>query len=94
MSQEYITGQMRGRVLGGGVFTAKVGGKSGSEMNTHPGEEIIFCLKGKIGLFTPLQRYVLSSGDTLHFKSDIPHRWENSGKTEAQLIWVYTQRTI
>jgi quercetin dioxygenase-like cupin family protein len=93
MSQEYITGQMKDRVLEGGVFAPKGGGQSGPEMNAHPGEEIIFCLKGKIGLFTPLQRYVLSSGDTLHFKSDIPHRWENSGKTEAKLIWVYTQRT-
>jgi transcriptional regulator with XRE-family HTH domain len=94
MSQEYITGQMKDRVLEGGVFTAKAGGQSGPEMNTHPGEEIIFCLKGRIEVFTPSQSYVLSSGDTLHFKSDIPHRWKNNGKTEAQLIWVYTQRTV
>jgi transcriptional regulator with XRE-family HTH domain len=92
ISQEYITGQLERRVLEGGIFNIKVGGQSGREMNSHPGEEIIFCLKGKIEVFTPPQNYILSSGDTLHFKSDIPHRWRNSGKTPAQLIWVYTQR--
>lgn len=94
MSQEYITGQIKDRVLEGGVLTAKDGGQSGPAMNTHPGEEIIFCLKGKIEVFTPSETYLLSSGDTLHFKSDIPHRWKNGGKREAQLIWVYTQRTV
>jgi quercetin dioxygenase-like cupin family protein len=92
ISQEYITGQLEDRVLEGGIFTAKIGGKSGEEMNTHPGEEIIFCVKGKIEVTTPSRTYLLSSGDTLHFKSDIPHRWRNSGKTLAQLVWIYTQR--
>ncbi len=90
--QEYITGQLERKILEGGIFKVKVGGQSAREMNSHPGEEIIFCLKGKIEVFTPLQNYKLSSGDTLHFKSDIPHRWRNSGKTPAQLIWLYTQR--
>ncbi len=94
MLQEYITGQIKDAVLEGGVFTAKAGGESGPEMNAHPGEEIILCLKGTVEVFTPCQKYHLSAGDALHFKSDIPHRWKNSGKTEAQLIWVYTQRTI
>jgi quercetin dioxygenase-like cupin family protein len=92
MSQEYITGQLEKRVLEGGIFNIKAGGRSGREMNSHPGEEIIFCLKGKIEVFTPAQNYVLSTGDTLHFKSDIPHRWRNSGRTAAQIIWIYTQR--
>lgn len=94
MSQEYITGQLEKRVLEGGVFNIRRGGQSGREMNSHPGEEIIFCLKGKIEVFTPGTNYLLSTGDTLHFKSDIPHRWRNSGGTAAQIIWIYTQRSI
>jgi transcriptional regulator with XRE-family HTH domain len=90
-SQEYITGQLENRVLEGGIFNVEAGGKSGQEMNSHPGEEIIFCVKGKIEVATPSRIYLLSSGDTLHFRSDIPHRWRNSGKTPAQLIWIYTQ---
>jgi quercetin dioxygenase-like cupin family protein len=93
MSQEYITGQLEKRVLEGGIFNIKTGGQSGREMNSHPGEEIIFCLKGKIEVFTPARNYMLSTGDTLHFKSDIPHRWRNSGRTAAQIIWIYTQRS-
>jgi len=93
MSQEYITGQLEKRVLEGGIFNIKTGGQSGREMNSHPGEEIIFCLKGKIEVFTPAMNYVLSTGDTLHFNSDIPHRWRNLGSTAAQIIWIYTQRS-
>jgi transcriptional regulator with XRE-family HTH domain len=92
ISQEYITGQLESRALEGGIFTAQRGAQSGEEMNSHPGEEIIFCLKGKIEVFTPAMNYVLSTGDTLHFKSDLPHRWRNSGSTAAQIVWIYTQR--
>jgi transcriptional regulator with XRE-family HTH domain len=89
---QYITGQVEERLLEGGIFTAACGGESGPQMNSHPGEEIIFCLKGRIEFLTPLQKYILTAGDSIHFKSDLPHRWINVGKIQAQLIWIYTYR--
>lgn len=87
---QYITGHVEERLLEGGIFSAACGGESGQQMNSHPGEEIILCLKGRIEFLTPPQKYILTAGDSIHFKSDLPHRWINVGKTQAQLIWIYT----
>jgi quercetin dioxygenase-like cupin family protein len=32
--------------------------------------------------------YVVRPGDTLHFKGDLPHTWENPGPGEAQTSMV------
>ena len=32
--------------------------------------------------------YVVRTGDTLHFKGDIPHGWRNPGPGEAQVLMV------
>ncbi len=34
------------------------------------------------------QRFVLRVGDSLHFKSNLPHSWRNSGKRAARMIVV------
>ncbi len=88
---EYIVGELEDGVLEGGIFTAQPGGESGNTMNSHPGEEIILCLKGEVEVQTPEDRHRLTPGDTLHFKSDIPHRWCNRGTSESQIFWIYTQ---
>ena len=90
-SHEYIIGELEQGVLEGGIFTAQPGGKSGTTLNAHPGEEIILCLRGKIEVEVEEERYRLDAGDALHFKSDMPHRWSNAGDSESQIVWIYTQ---
>lgn len=90
---EYIVGNLEDGILEGGIFSAEPGGASGKTLNSHPGEEIIMCLKGKIEIQVSEESYHLYSGDTLHFKSDIPHRWWNAGKSESQILWIYTQNS-
>ena len=88
---EYIVGNLESGILEGGIFNALPGGESGDAPNSHPGEEIILCLKGRIEVDIAERIYLLKSGDTLHFKSDLPHRWRNTGNSEAQILWVYTE---
>ena len=88
---EYIAGNLDNGTLEGGIFNALPGGESGDSPNSHPGEEIILCLKGRIEVDIAERIYLLKSGDTLHFKSDLPHRWRNTGNSEAQILWVYTE---
>jgi transcriptional regulator with XRE-family HTH domain len=78
MSQEYITGQLEKRVLEGGIFNIKTGGQSGREMNSHPGEEIIFCLKGKIDFHRPGIICFPLGHPPLQIRYS--HRWRNSGR--------------
>ncbi len=70
--------------------TVQPGGQSGSgeEPIIYRGEEIIVCTKGRIRVEVRDEQYVMSPGDTLHFKGDLPHRWENAGADEATMILV------
>jgi quercetin dioxygenase-like cupin family protein len=88
---EYIASNLENGILEGGIFNALPGGKSGETPNSHPGEEIILCLRGKIEVDIGQQTYTLKSGDTLHFKSDIPHSWRNISNSESKILLIYTE---
>lgn len=47
-------------------------------------EKYIYCLQGKIACFVGGQRYVLSAGDGLSFKSTLPHWFENLMKATKE----------
>ncbi|VFS51938.1 HTH-type transcriptional regulator PuuR [Budvicia aquatica] len=60
------------------------------ETSSHNGEELVYILNGTVEFFLEDKSYMLSLGDSLHFKSQTKHRWLNVGKTEAKLLWIYT----
>ena len=66
----------------------KRGGTSGEIPLIHPGEEIKFCLKGKMEYTIEGNKFILSPGDCLHFKSGLPHSWKNVGKGRAEVLSV------
>ena len=70
-------------------LTVQPRGESGSgDLLIHRGEEIVVCTKGRVRFELRGQAYTLSAGDTLHFKGDIPHRWENTGPAEAGMLII------
>lgn len=73
----------------GYILTVQPGGHSGNlEPIIYRGEEIVICTKGRLRFILRGQEYLLSPGDTLHFKGDIPHRWENPGSVAAEMIMI------
>jgi len=52
-------------------------GKSGRDPLIHEGEEIKFCLEGKLTYYINDHEYSIEPGDCIHFKSTNPHYWEN-----------------
>jgi transcriptional regulator with XRE-family HTH domain len=54
----------------------------------HQGEELQHCLQGTIAATIHGKRYRLRPGDTLHFKSDLPHSWVNVGEDEAAVLLI------
>lgn len=68
----------------------KKGGTSGEIPLIHSGEEIKFCLKGKMEYTIERNKFILDLGDCLHFKSGLPHSWKNVGKGEAEVLSVCT----
>ena len=64
------------------------GKSSGKEPLRHRGDELAVCLQGEVEFEIGDQRIVLRVGDSLHFKSKLPHSWRNSGKRAARMIVV------
>ena len=71
------------------LLTAAPGGRSGrDEPIIFRGEQIVVGVKGRVHFDIRGQEHVVRPGDVLHFKGDIPHRWENRGPGAAQLFVV------
>lgn len=49
-------------------------------MRSHPGEEITFCLKGKVGVMIGSTPVVLERGDSVLFFGREPHKYYNADK--------------
>lgn len=72
----------------GAVAVIEPGADSGPEPMVHPGEELVFLLEGELSFNVDGDVYVLSAGDTLHFRPDRPHLWRNPGDMPARAAWM------
>jgi len=61
---------------------------SGEKPMEHPGEELVFVLHGALEFEVDGETFRLSSGDSLHFRTDRPHRWRNPRQQEARAVWM------
>lgn len=75
------------------LCTVKVGGSSGREQMYHPGDELIYLLEGELCVTVAGESHSLHPGDSLSFKSHLPHRWDNVGPGEARVIWTLSPFT-
>lgn len=66
------------------------GGTSGTDTYNHTGEECILVLQGELTMYVNDKVFVLGEGDSMHFYSDNPHRWENRGKETVEAVWAVT----
>ena len=70
------------------IFTLKVGGHTGGQLNSHEGEEFGMVLKGRIELSVGEDKYTMEEGDSVSFNSFQPHKFVNVGGKEAVVLWV------
>ncbi|MEQ9619496.1 MAG: cupin domain-containing protein [Deltaproteobacteria bacterium] len=64
------------------------GASSGRKAINHPGEELVYCLSGKVEFKVKDKTYVLGTGDSLHFRTHLDHKWKNLGDIQAKLLWI------
>lgn len=57
---------------------------------SHPGEELIFLISGKMEVIFQDRVVALNAGDSVYFNASIPHRSRSLGKTPAQALVVVT----
>jgi transcriptional regulator with XRE-family HTH domain len=76
------------------MFRAPAGSSSGPETFTHDGEECFVLVKGRLRVWVGEEEHLMREGDSLYFKSSLPHRWVNDSKKDALAIWVNTPPTF
>lgn len=59
-----------------------------SPATEHDGEEFCHVLRGELAFLLPDETAVLAAGDSIHFKSRIPHAVHNRGTDVAEVLWA------
>jgi transcriptional regulator with XRE-family HTH domain len=85
LSGHFLPGVLEARL---GILTR--GAHSGVGSMTHQGEEFCFVLSGAISYRIDQETYDLAADEYLHFRSDIPHSWENAVADETRVLWIFS----
>lgn len=93
MQTESFTSGLRDPQFTSFFCTIKQGGTSGVREMYHPGDELIYVLEGSIRVAIADEIHTLTKGDSLSFKSHLPHRWDNIGNDDAKVIWTLSPFT-
>lgn len=94
MHTESFTSGLRDPQFMSFYCTVQKGGQSGEANMYHPGDELIYILEGRMKMTIVDEEFILEAGDSLCFKSHLPHHWENIGSGDARVIWTLSPFTI
>ncbi len=61
---------------------------SGDDLYTHQGEEAGYVLQGRLKLVVGDTQWTLAAGDSFHFSSELPHRFENAANRNLVVVMV------
>ncbi len=56
------------------------------EIRSHEGEEFLHVVEGAVKVSVGEDEYVLSAGDSIHFKSTRPHAYENNSDSKCVIF--------
>jgi transcriptional regulator with XRE-family HTH domain len=93
MHTESFTSGLRDPQFMSFFCTVQKGGTSGVQNMYHPGDELIYVLEGRLEVNIAGERHLLKAGDSISFKSHLPHRWDNVGDDDAKVIWTLSPFT-
>ncbi len=88
LALENISGPYGRFFIAGAAATVEPHADSGPDPMAHPGEELVHVLRGKLDFDVDGEQYRLSVGDSLHFRTDRPHRWSNPTDRPAKALWM------
>jgi len=63
----------------------------GQELVSHPGEELIFVIKGSLEVVFEDRTVRMDEGDSLYFNASLPHRSRSLGRRQAQALVVVSE---
>ena len=71
------------------VMIIEPGRSSSSSQITHPGEEFVFVLSGRLVCTINDKEYPLKKGNSLLFLSTQPHKYENRTSKKAEILIIF-----
>lgn len=80
-------------MLDANIHVLNPGADSGGDIQ-HAGQEIGFILQGRVELVVSGQRYLLGTGDSFYFASNLPHHYRNMHDGVSRILWVATPATF
>ncbi|MEV7009839.1 XRE family transcriptional regulator [Streptosporangium sp. NPDC051022] len=78
------------------VYTGEFepGGSTGDEAYVHgDSQEIFIVIRGTVTLWLGEDQYVLEAGDSIDYRSGVPHRMANTGTEPAEVMWITSPPT-
>lgn len=70
------------------------GGSTGNQPYSHGNsQELFLVLKGEVELTLGEERHVLSAGDSIEYRSSVPHKTVNIGTGPAEVLWMIAPPT-
>lgn len=85
-----FTSSRKGHILDLVQVTLRGGEDYSREMVSHKGEECGFVLKGVLTLLVEDQEYRLHEGDSVYFRSNVPHKYTNRDNEDCVSVWAMT----
>ncbi len=89
---EELTPPLPGQRADVSVHTLAAGAATGAPddppMHEPGSRETAVLLEGSVDLFIDGERHELGEGDSVTFDADLPHHFENNGKSDARLLAV------
>lgn len=74
--------------LAGAIAYVSAKATSGDRPMTHPGEELVYMLKGTLTFELDGQSITLQPGESVHFRGDHDHKWWNPSSKAAEAVWL------
>ncbi|MDQ6784933.1 MAG: cupin domain-containing protein [Actinomycetota bacterium] len=74
--------------VAGAVATIEGAASSGRRAMEHPGEELVLVVDGTFEIDVDGETFRLTEGDSLHWRTDRPHRWRNPTVSPAKAVWL------
>jgi len=85
---EFLTTGITAKTMQPFMLLLNSGNDSHHEAVSHKGEEFMLVLQGAMEVYVGDHTCVLRAGDSIYFKSSIPHKLKNVGKTKGVSLTI------
>ena len=83
-----LSGRYGGFAMAGADAVVEPRADSGPTPMNHPGEELVLVTDGELVFTIDGEKHSVRAGDSIHFRTQLPHSWANPNETPARAIWL------